>query len=88
MRYYQFAIKGNENKIKEILKSKEYLYEYRWQNVLSAINSYMYHNLKNNLGFLAYRHEADNKILATLFFDERKETLEEELLLVLENLEM
>ena len=76
MRYYKFAIKGNEEKIKELLKEKESLREYRWANAICAVNNYMYNNLKNNLGFLGYRQEPDDKILATFFFDEKKENLE------------
>lgn len=76
MRYYEFAISGVAENIKELLQNKECLREYRWANALCAVNSYMYHNLRNNLGFLVYRQETDDKILAVLFFDEKKETLE------------
>lgn len=76
MRYYEFVISGVEENIKELLQNKECLREYRWGNALWAVNSYMYRNLRNNLGFLAYRQETDYKILAVLFFDEKKETLE------------
>ena len=76
MRYYEFAISGVEENIKELIQDKEYLREYRWANALCAVNSYMYNNLKNNLGFLAYRQEANDKILAVFFFDEKKENLD------------
>lgn len=76
MRYYEFAISGVAENIKELLQNKECLREYRWANALCAVNSYMYHNLRNNLVFLAYRQETDDKILAVLFLDEKKETLE------------
>lgn len=76
MRYYKFAVRGTLETIKELLQNKEYLREYRWANAICAVNSYMYHNLKNGVGFLAYRHDTDDKILAVLCLDERKETLE------------
>lgn len=76
MRYYEFAFGGAVEKIKGLLQDKEYLREYRWENAICALNSYMYRNSKNGLGFLAYRQETDDKILAVLFFDERRETLE------------
>lgn len=76
MRYYEFAISGVTEKIKGLLQDKECLREYRWSNAICAVNSYMYHNLKNNVGFLAYRQETDDKILAVLFLDEKRETLE------------
>ncbi|MEE1101318.1 MAG: AAA family ATPase [Agathobacter sp.] len=76
MRYYEFAIGGVTEKIKELIKEKEYLRDYRWSDTVYTINNYMYQNLKNNLGFLAYRQESDEKLLAILFFDERKETLD------------
>ena len=50
MRYYEFAIRGVAEDIKELLQDKEYLSEYRWSNAICAVNSYMYHNLKNNVG--------------------------------------
>ena len=68
MRYYEFAISGVVENIKELLQDKEHLREYRWATPICAVNSYMYQNLKNNLGFLAYRQESDDKILAVLFF--------------------
>ena len=76
MRYYKFAFAVAVEKVKGLLQDKEYLREYRWENAICAVNSYMYHNLKNNVGFLAYRQETDDKILAVLFLDEKKETLE------------
>lgn len=76
MRYYEFAINGVAENVKELLQNKECFKEYRWVNPICAVNSYMYHNLKNNVGFLAYRQETDDKILAVLFLDERKEALE------------
>lgn len=77
MRYYKFAVSGKEEKIKKLLQDKEYLREYRWDgNVICAVNSYMYRNLKNDIGVLAYRRETDDKILAVFFLDEKRETLE------------
>ena len=76
MRYYEFALRGVAEDIKELLQNKECLREYRYYNPICSVNSYMYHNLKNNVGFLAYRQETDDKILAVLFFDEKRETLE------------
>lgn len=75
MRYYDFEFIGNLENVKELLPEKECLKEYRWLSPLAAINHYMYQNLKNDLGFLAYRYETHNKILATIFYDERKENL-------------
>lgn len=77
MRYYKFTLRANEEKIRELVKEKGFLSDYRWSNPLSAVNSYMYHTLKNNVGFLVYRKENDDIILATLFFDERKENIED-----------
>lgn len=76
MRYYKFVLSGKVEKIKGLLQDKEYLREYRWVNPICAVNSYMYQALKNNIGFLAYRRETDDKILAVLFLDEKRETLE------------
>lgn len=76
MRYYKSAFSGAVEKIKGLLQDKEYLREYRWGNAICAVNSYMYQNLKNNVGFLAYRQETDDKILAVFFLDEKRETLE------------
>ena len=50
MRYYEFAISGVAEKIKGLLQDKECLREYRWSNAIFAVNSYMYRNLKNNVG--------------------------------------
>ena len=76
MRYYEFALRGVAEDIKELLQNKECLREYRYYNPICSVNSYMYHNLKNNVGFLSYRQETDDKILAVLFFDEKRETLD------------
>ena len=76
MRYYEVAFSGAVEKIKGLLQDKEYFREYRWRNAICAVNSYMYRNLKNDVGFLAYRQEMDDKILAILFLDEKRETLE------------
>lgn len=76
MRYYEFAIRGVAKDIKELLQNKECLREHRYGSPIFAVNSYMYRNLKNNVGFLAYRQETDDKILAVLFLDEKRETLE------------
>ena len=76
MRYYEVAFSGAVEKIKRLLQDKEYFREYRWRNAICAVNSYMYRNLKNDVGFLAYRQEMDDKILAILFLDEKRETLE------------
>lgn len=75
MRYYEFTLRGVAEDIKGLLQNKECLREYRYYNPICSVNSYMYHNLKNNVGFLAYRQETDDKILAVLFLDEKKETL-------------
>ena len=76
MRYYQFSISGVAENIKALIQDKEYLREYRWENPISAVNRYMYYNLKNHLGFFAYRQESTDKILAVLCFDEKREVLE------------
>lgn len=76
MRYYEFALRGVAEDIKELLQNKECLREHRYESPICAVNSYMYRNLKNNVGFLAYRQETDDKILAVLFLDEKRETLE------------
>ena len=55
MRYYEFVISGSAETIKELIQEKECLREYRWGNPICAVNSYMYHNVKNDVGFLAYR---------------------------------
>lgn len=75
MRYYEFAFNGKVEKIKKLIQDKEYLREYRWSNAIFAVNIYMYRNLKNDVGFLAYRQETNGKILAVLFVNERRETL-------------
>ena len=64
MSYYKFVLSGKVEKIKGLLQDKEYLREYRWVNPICAVNSYMYRNLKNDIGVLAYRRETDDKILA------------------------
>ena len=87
MRYYKFAISGSDENIKELIQEKDYLREYRWGSGLCNLNSYMYQNLKNNLGFFAYRQEDDEKILAAMFLDERRETLENAYDYILEILE-
>lgn len=76
MRYYEFAISGVAEDIKELVQNKECLREHRYGSPIWAVNSYMYRNLKNNVGFLGYRQETDDKILSVLFFDEKRETLE------------
>ena len=87
MRYYEFALRGVAEDIKELLQNKECLREYRYYNPICSVNSYMYHNLKNNVGFLAYRQETDDKILAVLFFDEKRETLDNAYDYIIEALE-
>ena len=72
MRYYEFVISGSAETIKELIQDKECLREYRWGNPICAVNSYMYHNVKNDVGFLAYRQDTDDKILAVLFYDEKR----------------
>ena len=76
MRYYEFAIRGVAKEIKELVQNKECLREHRYGSPIWSVNSYMYRNLKNNVGFLAYRQETDDKILSVLFLDEKRETLE------------
>lgn len=87
MRYYEFAIRGVAEDIKELLQNKECLREHRYESPIWAVNSYMYRNLKNNVGFLAYRQETDDKILSVLFFDEKRETLEKAYDYIIEVLE-
>lgn len=77
MRYYSCAVQGNEEKIKELLQERELIREYRYDTPIRAMNSYMYHTLKNNVGFLGYRQDSKDSILCILFFDERKETIED-----------
>lgn len=87
MRYYEFAIRGVAEDIKELLQNKECLREHRYESPIWAVNNYMYRNLKNNVGFLAYRQETDDKILSVLFFDEKRETLEKAYDYIIEVLE-
>lgn len=87
MRYYEFAIRGVVEDIKELLQNKECLREHRYESPIWAVNSYMYRNLKNNVGFLAYRQETDDKILSVLFLDEKRETLEKAYDYIIEVLE-
>lgn len=77
MRYYKFAGKGTEEQIRELVKSKEELRDYRYDSTFRTVNHYMYHTLKNDIGFMIYRAEADDMLLAVLYFDEKKETLED-----------
>ena len=69
MRYYCMVLNTNAEKIKE--NSKINLREYDYSCPISAMNSYMYQEMKNNLNFFAYREE-ENVTLAAFSYNERK----------------
>lgn len=63
------VLNTNAEKIKE--NSKINLREYDYSCPISAMNSYMYQEMKNNLNFFAYREE-ENVTLAAFSYNERK----------------
>lgn len=69
MRYFGFAIKTNAEQIKENAKIK--LREYAYENPITAMNNYLYKNMKNGVCYFAYREE-EEAILAAFSFDEKK----------------
>lgn len=74
MRYYCMVLNTNAEKIKE--NSKINLREYDYSCPISAMNSYMYREMKNNLNFFAYREE-ENVTLAAFSYDERKSSFQD-----------
>ena len=74
MRYYCMVLSTNAEKIKE--NSKINLREYDYSCPISAMNSYMYKEMKNDLVFFAYREEK-NVILAAFSYDEKKSSFQD-----------
>ena len=71
MRYYEFTIITNSEKIQENTKVK--LKEYSYNGSISAVNEFMYRTLRNGITFCAYR-EKKNTVSALFCYDERKDT--------------
>ena len=71
MRYYEFTIITNSEKIRENTKVK--LNEYSYNGSISAVNEFMYRTLRNGITFCAYREE-ENMVSALFCYDERKDT--------------
>lgn len=72
MRYYQFALYGSSEEIKEKTTIKLCGYE----SPLESMNTYFYKNMKNERGFLAYREE-EEVIQAAFFFNEKMGTFQD-----------
>ncbi len=70
MRYYSVVLKTNSEYIKENAKIE--LRQYDYQNPISAMNYYIYKNIKNGVCFFAYREET-NAVLAVFCYEEKKE---------------
>ena len=69
MRYYEFALGTNAEKIKAGAKIN--LRDYSYDNSINAMNTYMLRNMDNNITFFAYREEGKTT-LASFSYDEQK----------------
>ncbi len=72
MRYYEFALGTNAEKIKAGAKIN--LRDYSYDNSINAMNTYMLRNMDNNITFFAYREEGKTT-LASFSYDEQKGSL-------------
>ena len=71
MRYYKTIINTSSEKVLENATIKLRDYGYYNNNVIAAVNGYIYQNLKSGIYFLIYREE-ENGIYAGIAFDEKK----------------
>lgn len=69
MRYYGCVLQASSDEIKE--KTKINLREYYFNNILCAMNEFMYRNIKNFLNFFAYQEE-NGAIFAAFSYHEQK----------------
>ena len=71
MRYYKTILNTSSEKVLESATIKLRDYGYYNNNVIAAVNGYIYQNLKSDIYFLIYREE-ENGIYAGIAFDEKK----------------
>ncbi len=71
MRYYKTILITSSEKVLENATIKLRDYGYYNNNVIAAVNGYIYQNLKSGIYFLIYREE-ENGIYAGIAFDEKK----------------
>ena len=71
MRYYKAILNTSSEKILENATIKLRDYGYYNNNVINAVNGYIYQCLKSGIYFLIYREE-ENGIYAGIAFDEKK----------------
>ncbi len=69
MRYYNFTIATTTEYIEANTKTR--LKDHSFENTISAVNTFMYKFLRNNMTFLIYREE-ENYLLATFSYDDTK----------------
>lgn len=70
MRYYEFALNTNAEKVEKNAKIR--LKEYDYQSPVAAMNNYMYRHMKNGISYFAYREEGGTTILTAFSYDEKK----------------
>ena len=68
MRYYGFELGTNVDDIRNNTKIE--LRHYGYDNVLAAVNNYMYQNIKNDMNFLVYRE--DEQLFSAVFSHNEK----------------
>ena len=83
MRYYNFSLTTTTEEIEK--NTKVNLRDFSYDGTISAVNLFMYKNLKNNLSFLIYDEEG-NSAIAIFSYDERKGSFEDSYNLILEML--
>ena len=74
MRYFDCSIPVSSEEIKE--KTKVCLRDYSYDNVVCAVNTYYYRNMKNDLTFFIYREE-EGVLYATFSFEDKNASLDE-----------
>ena len=74
MRYYEWKINTNANEIKD--NARFDLREYAYNAPITAINNYMYRNMKNDLTFLIYREE-ETFVSAIFSYNEKRFTVQD-----------
>ena len=73
MRYYEFAMNGSTQFIKDNATVR--LKDYDFDVPICAMNKYMYRNLKNGVSFLTYREDDNDTLFAIFSFDEGRNSL-------------
>ena len=75
MRYHEINLHTNTEMLKASAKIR--LNDYSYGNPVAGMNAFMFQNLKNNIGFVAYRQENEKTLLAVFSYDDCSYSYEE-----------